>query len=126
MPHLLPPFYRSSDPPSPGPPLIPHFYPLTLLTPLPLPSFPSSPLPPAMTDFSLNTFDATAISDMDPSIADGYRVIYDREVPFELRLQEVSMEEMVKVVEMEERAKTTAHTQSQPRRRLSIDGELWN
>jgi len=27
---------------------------------------------------------------MDPSVADGYRVIYDREVPFELRLQESS------------------------------------
>jgi len=25
---------------------------------------------------------------MDPSLIDGYRVIYDREVPFELRLQD--------------------------------------
>ncbi len=28
------------------------------------------------------------IEEMDPSVADGFHVIYDREVPFELRLQE--------------------------------------
>ncbi|GMI62599.1 hypothetical protein ScalyP_jg1629 [Parmales sp. scaly parma] len=39
-----------------------------------------------MTDFELHTFDFTSIEEMDPSIADGYRVIYDREVPFELRM----------------------------------------
>jgi hypothetical protein len=33
-----------------------------------------------------------SITEMDPSVADGYRVIYDREVPFELRLQEVSVD----------------------------------
>ena len=32
--------------------------------------------------------ETSAIEEMDPSIADGYRVIYDREAPFELRLQE--------------------------------------
>ena len=36
----------------------------------------------------LSSFDFSAIEDMDPSVADGYRVIYDREVPFELRVQE--------------------------------------
>ena len=39
-----------------------------------------------MADFELHTFDFTSIEEMDPSIADGYRVIYDREVPFELRM----------------------------------------
>ena len=32
--------------------------------------------------------DFASIEEMDPSVADGFRVIYDREVPFELRLQE--------------------------------------
>jgi len=36
----------------------------------------------------MNSFDFSSIEDMDPSIADGYRVIYDRECPFELRVQE--------------------------------------
>ncbi|CAB1110475.1 unnamed protein product [Ectocarpus sp. CCAP 1310/34] len=36
----------------------------------------------------LQTCDFGAIEEMDPSIADGFRVIYDREVPFELRVQE--------------------------------------
>ncbi len=46
----------------------------------------------------LHSFDFTAIEEMDPSlgtrilsdsaIADGHKVIYDREVPFELRIQE--------------------------------------
>ena len=40
-------------------------------------------------DLSLmSALDYTAIEEMDPSIADGYRVIYDRETPFELRLQD--------------------------------------
>ena len=34
------------------------------------------------------TLDFRTIEEMDPSVADGYNVIYDREVPFELRLQE--------------------------------------
>merc|ERR1719183_3367992 len=32
--------------------------------------------------------DFSGIEEMDPSIADGSHVIYDREVPFELRVQE--------------------------------------
>ena len=36
----------------------------------------------------MNTLDFRTIEEMDPSVADGYGVIYDREVPFELRLQE--------------------------------------
>lgn len=36
----------------------------------------------------LHSFDFSSIEEMDPSIADGFRVIYDREVPFELRVQE--------------------------------------
>jgi hypothetical protein len=40
----------------------------------------------------LTTFsDMNTISEMDPSIADGYRVIYERETPLELRLQEVGL-----------------------------------
>ncbi len=38
----------------------------------------------------LNTFDFAAIEEMDPSLADGYKVIYDREVPFELRIQDAN------------------------------------
>ena len=38
----------------------------------------------------LSGFDFRAIEEMDPSIADGYRIIYDRDVPFELRLEEGS------------------------------------
>ena len=36
----------------------------------------------------LNAFDFRAIDEMDPSLADGHKLIYDREVPFELRIQE--------------------------------------
>ncbi|CAM9161519.1 unnamed protein product [Pylaiella littoralis] len=36
----------------------------------------------------LNACDFGSIEEMDPSIADGFRIIYDREVPFELRVQE--------------------------------------
>ena len=35
----------------------------------------------------LNTFDFTHIDDLDPSLQDGYKLIYDRDVPFELRIQ---------------------------------------
>ena len=38
----------------------------------------------------LSQFDFSAIEDMDPSLSGGHRVIYDREVPFELRVQQVS------------------------------------
>lgn len=36
----------------------------------------------------LDAFDFTAIEEMDPSLAEGHRVVYDREVPFELRVQD--------------------------------------
>ena len=40
-----------------------------------------------MGDLGGGSFDFTSVEDMDPSTADGFRVIYDREVPVELRLQ---------------------------------------
>lgn len=36
----------------------------------------------------LDAFDFAAIEEMDPSLAEGHRVVYDREVPFELRVQD--------------------------------------
>ncbi|CAM9335090.1 unnamed protein product [Heterosigma akashiwo] len=36
----------------------------------------------------MQTLDFTSIEEMDPSIEDGHRIIYDREVPFELRVQD--------------------------------------
>eukprot|EP00350_Pseudokeronopsis_sp_OXSARD2_P002662 CAMPEP_0170544068 /NCGR_PEP_ID=MMETSP0211-20121228/2965_1 /TAXON_ID=311385 /ORGANISM="Pseudokeronopsis sp., Strain OXSARD2" /LENGTH=42 /DNA_ID= /DNA_START= /DNA_END= /DNA_ORIENTATION= len=36
----------------------------------------------------LTNFDFTAIDEMDPSLAEGHRIIYDREVPFELRIHD--------------------------------------
>jgi hypothetical protein len=36
----------------------------------------------------MNSFDFSAIEEMDPSLADGHRIVYDREVPFELRIQD--------------------------------------
>eukprot|EP00347_Sterkiella_histriomuscorum_P017734 403348200 len=36
----------------------------------------------------LNAFDFTAIDEMDPSLAEGHSVLYDREAPFELRIQD--------------------------------------
>ena len=36
----------------------------------------------------LNNFDFTAIDEMDPSLSDGHKPIYDREVPFELRIND--------------------------------------
>jgi hypothetical protein len=38
----------------------------------------------------LDSFDFTAIEEMDPSLAEGHRVVYDRECPFELRVQDES------------------------------------
>lgn len=35
----------------------------------------------------LNNFDYTAIDELDPSLSDGSTVLFDREAPFELRLQ---------------------------------------
>ena len=39
-------------------------------------------------DSLLNSFDFSAIEEMDPSLGEGHHVIYDREVPFELRIQD--------------------------------------
>eukprot|EP00930_Biecheleria_cincta_P052811 TRINITY_DN38103_c0_g1_i1.p1 TRINITY_DN38103_c0_g1~~TRINITY_DN38103_c0_g1_i1.p1 ORF type:complete len:254 (+),score=54.42 TRINITY_DN38103_c0_g1_i1:32-793(+) len=36
----------------------------------------------------LDAFDFSSIEEMDPSLAEGHRVVYDREVPFELRVQD--------------------------------------
>eukprot|EP00992_Anisonema_acinus_P004538 TRINITY_DN1595_c0_g1_i1.p1 TRINITY_DN1595_c0_g1~~TRINITY_DN1595_c0_g1_i1.p1 ORF type:complete len:243 (+),score=22.18 TRINITY_DN1595_c0_g1_i1:39-767(+) len=38
----------------------------------------------------MSSLDFRAIDEMDPSLAEGHRVMYDREVPFELRTQESS------------------------------------
>ena len=38
----------------------------------------------------LNAIDFRSIDEMDPSLADGHKLIYEREVPFELRIQEGS------------------------------------
>lgn len=38
----------------------------------------------------LNAFDFTAIDEMDPSLGEGHRLYYDREVPFELRIQDAN------------------------------------
>ena len=37
---------------------------------------------------SMQIFDYSQIEELDPSLADGHRIIYDREVPFELRIQD--------------------------------------
>jgi hypothetical protein len=37
----------------------------------------------------MDVFDFTTIEEMDPSLAEGHRVVYDRECPFELRVQDV-------------------------------------
>mmetsp|Transcript_113843 Transcript_113843/g.327128 ORF Transcript_113843/g.327128 Transcript_113843/m.327128 type:complete len:251 (-) Transcript_113843:5-757(-) len=39
----------------------------------------------------LDAFDFSAIEEMDPSLAEGHRVLYDREVPFELRVQDAEL-----------------------------------
>jgi hypothetical protein len=36
----------------------------------------------------LNAFDFSQINEMDPSMMDGHKIVYDREVPFELRIQD--------------------------------------
>jgi len=36
----------------------------------------------------LDAFDFSSIEEMDPSLAEGHRVVYDREVPVELRVQD--------------------------------------
>jgi len=52
-----------------------------------------------MADFELHTFDFSSIEEMDPSIADGYRTIYDREVPFELRMDQQNGPQQVGTLE---------------------------
>lgn len=41
-------------------------------------------------DSLLQAFDFAAIEEMDPSLADGHRIVFDREVPLELRIQDSS------------------------------------
>ena len=36
----------------------------------------------------LNAFDFSAIEEMDPSLAEGHLTVFDREAPFELRIQD--------------------------------------
>lgn len=36
----------------------------------------------------LGNFDFSAIEELDPSLSEGHRLVYDREVPFELRLED--------------------------------------
>ncbi|EGR29241.1 hypothetical protein IMG5_160400 [Ichthyophthirius multifiliis] len=40
----------------------------------------------------LNSFDFATIDEMDPSLADGHRVVYDREIPFHIRFQKQDVE----------------------------------
>ena len=39
---------------------------------------------------TLSNFDFTAIEELDPSLSEGHRLLYDREVPFELRLEDTN------------------------------------
>ena len=41
-----------------------------------------------MQDSVFNSFEFSAIEEMDPSLAEGHHVLFDREVPFELRIQD--------------------------------------
>ena len=38
----------------------------------------------------LGSFDFTAIEELDPSLSEGHKLVYDREVPFELRLEDTN------------------------------------
>jgi hypothetical protein len=38
----------------------------------------------------LGSFDFSAIEELDPSLSEGHRLGYDREVPFELRLEDTN------------------------------------
>jgi hypothetical protein len=40
------------------------------------------------TDNFVANFDFSAIEELDPSLAEGHRISYDKEVPFELRLED--------------------------------------
>jgi hypothetical protein len=39
-------------------------------------------------DNIVGNFDFSAIEELDPSLAEGHRIVYDKEVPFELRLED--------------------------------------
>jgi hypothetical protein len=39
-----------------------------------------------MEDHELTTFDFSVMEDTDPSLADGHSIIFNKEVPFELRI----------------------------------------
>lgn len=41
-------------------------------------------------DTLMGSFDFSGIEEMDPSLSDGHRLTYDREVPFELRLEDTN------------------------------------
>ena len=45
---------------------------------------------PTSLNSSISNIDFSAIEELDPSISDGYRIIYDRECPLELRFQETA------------------------------------
>ena len=38
----------------------------------------------------LNAFDFSAIDEMDPSLSEGHTIVFDREAPFELRIQDAN------------------------------------
>lgn len=38
----------------------------------------------------LSNFNFSEIEEKDPSLAEGYRLLYDREIPFELRLEDLN------------------------------------
>ena len=38
----------------------------------------------------LGNFDFSAIEELDPSLGEGHRLLYDKEVPFELRLEDTN------------------------------------
>lgn len=42
---------------------------------------------------TISALDLAALEEMDPALADGFKVAYDREVPLELRLQDVTAEQ---------------------------------
>jgi hypothetical protein len=39
---------------------------------------------------ALGNFDFSAIEELDPSLSEGHRLVYDKEVPFELRLDDTN------------------------------------
>ena len=45
-----------------------------------------------MEENELTTFDFSVMEDTDPSLIDGHSIVFNKEVPFELRIQEVGSE----------------------------------